>query len=193
MRFLPAEVRTVTMTKVGFVILLEAEDGRILPIHIGPAEAQSILLVLNDVAVPRPLTHDLCLNMLERLAAEIDSVIIQDLRKETFFATLNLVTGPGDGIAIDCRPSDAIALALRCGAAILIAESVLDRAGFQPDDEEDADAPPENTAAGPPAEDIPPDPLQRLQAALRRAISEERYEDAAKLRDEIARLSRTTS
>src|SRR5437879_1699562 len=98
--------------------------GRELPIWIGPFEAQAIALEMHGVAPPRPLTHDLMKTLVERLGAKLDRVVIEDLRDGNFFATLQRA-GPGGGdIALDARPSDAIALALRLHGPILVHEAL---------------------------------------------------------------------
>jgi bifunctional DNase/RNase len=194
-----AEVKTVTMSRAGFVVLLEGvEDERVLPIHIGPPEAQSILLFLNDVPVARPLTHDLFRNVLESMAARIDRIVVNDLRQETFFATMSLTAG-SDTLQVDCRPSDAIALALRCAAPIYIEESVMARAGIHLQDEDAEEgagadeAPPqteEDAAQHAATKDLSGEGLiKQLKAQLRKAVDEERYEDAAALRDRIGKMS----
>ena len=114
------------------VIVLQAvgeeSDGRLLPIWIGQPEATAILLALEDVDLPRPLTHDLMKNALETLGAYVERVEITRVEEGTFFAAL-VVRTEERTLAIDARPSDSIALAVRTGAPIFVAESVLDEAG----------------------------------------------------------------
>jgi len=112
----------------------KGKAGRELPIWIGPFEAQAIALELHGVAAPRPLTHDLMKTLVERLGAKLDRVVIEDLRDGTFFGTLHLA-GPGGGdIALDARPSDAIALALRLHGPILVDEELFAKvAASQPE------------------------------------------------------------
>jgi len=106
----------------------KAKAGRELAIWIGPFEAQAIAMELEGVAAPRPLTHDLMKALVERLGAKLDRVVIEDLRENTFFATLHL-TGPGGGdLVLDARPSDAIALALRLHGPIVVVEEVFAKA-----------------------------------------------------------------
>ncbi len=112
------------------VVLLREEDGeRLLPIFIGVAEATAIGLVLAGQEPPRPMTHDLMAMLLERLSAELGEVRITELRDRTFYAELHM-GGPGGDEVVSCRPSDAIALAIRVGAPIFAAEEVLDEAGY---------------------------------------------------------------
>lgn len=111
------------------VIILRAMDeegypGRVLPIWIGQPEATAILLALEGVELPRPLTHDLMKNILETLGAYIERVEITRVQEGTFFAAL-VVRAEERAHAIDARPSDSIALAVRVGAPIYVAENVM--------------------------------------------------------------------
>lgn len=106
------------------VILRESEGERILPIWIGPGEAQAIRRILSDETFPRPLTHDLCYLIAEGLKAKITKVVIADLRENTFFASIFLER-ESDVLSIDARPSDSIALALRAKAPIYVNETLL--------------------------------------------------------------------
>jgi hypothetical protein len=111
-------------TQQNIVILREAEGQRILPIWIGPGEAQAIRRILSEEPFPRPLTHDLIHIVLEGLKAKITRVIIADLRENTFFASI-IVERDGDVLSVDARPSDSIALALRSKAPIFVNEKLL--------------------------------------------------------------------
>jgi uncharacterized protein len=116
------------------VILREADGERILPIWIGPGEAQAIRRMLSDESFPRPLTHDLCFLIAEGLKAKITKIVIADLRENTFFASIFLEKDT-NVLSIDARPSDSIALALRSKAPIYVNETLL-----QPPPREDAAA-----------------------------------------------------
>lgn len=125
------------------VVLLRpiAEDGsfvgeRVLPIWIGHPEAMAILLGIQGIEVPRPLTHDLLSHTLERLEHTLDHVLITRIEEGTFFAELAL-RGPSGDLAIDARPSDSMALAVRAGCPIFVAEAVLDEAAVIPEPVED--------------------------------------------------------
>jgi bifunctional DNase/RNase len=110
------------------IILLHDEAGqRILPIWVGLFEANAIALQIENVEPPRPMTHDLLRRSIEQLGATVRRVVICDLKESTFFALIHLETAGGP-VAIDARPSDAIALALRTKAPILVEEAVLDHA-----------------------------------------------------------------
>ena len=106
------------------VILREAEGERILPIWIGPGEAQAIRRILSEEPFPRPLTHDLLHLIVEGLKAKIARVVISDLRENTFFASV-LVERDSEVLSIDARPSDSIAVALRAKAPIFVNEKLL--------------------------------------------------------------------
>jgi uncharacterized protein len=103
------------------------EGGRVLPIWIGQPEATAILLALESVELPRPLTHDLLKNVIETLGAYVERVEITRVQEGTFFAAL-IVRAEEKTLAIDARPSDSIALAVRCGAPVFVAEDVMDSA-----------------------------------------------------------------
>ncbi len=108
------------------VLLLEESDGhRALPIWIGINEARSIAAEIEEIESPRPNTHDLAKQMLDELDADIDRVVVTDLRDGTYYARVILRTSSGDR-EIDSRPSDAIALALRSGARVFVLEHLLD-------------------------------------------------------------------
>ena len=110
------------------VLLQEIEGNRVLPIWIGPFEANAIGAVIEGRKFQRPLTHDLILLLLERLKTRISRVVITDLRDTTFFANIYLDAGNGP-VAIDARPSDCIALALRARSPIFVADQVFETSG----------------------------------------------------------------
>ena len=184
-------VKDVRFTKIGFVMLLESErDARILPVFIAPGEAQSILMRLKGIDPKRPLTHDLALSLLTDLGATIRRVVITTIEEETdiFFATILYVVD-GKIRDIDARPSDAVALALRCDAPIWVDGAVMDRAGVDAsrvqvvEDESANDPFAQPVSAG--------DVLSSLEERLHQAIADERYEDAARLRDRIDEMKHT--
>lgn len=127
-------------TQQNIVILRETEGQRILPIWIGPGEAQAIRRILSEEPFPRPLTHDLLVIALEGLKAKITRVVIADLRENTFFASV-VIEHESQVLSIDSRPSDSIALALRAKAPIYVNEKLL-----QPAPEEQAAASGEGAA-----------------------------------------------
>ena len=106
------------------VILRELDGVRILPIWIGPVEAQAIRRLLSDEPFPRPLTHDLLHIIVEGLKAKITRVVIADLRENTFYANI-VIQKDGEVLSIDARPSDSVAVALRAKAQIFVNEQLL--------------------------------------------------------------------
>lgn len=111
-------------SKMPVVILTDKEEKRFLPIWIGVYEADAILVALENIEVPRPMTHDLIKTMLETLGIEVDRIAIHEIKNNTFFAKIHLIKD-GKQFEIDSRPSDAIALALRLDANIFISEQVI--------------------------------------------------------------------
>lgn len=106
------------------VVLLKSEDGgEVLPIWIGPAEGLAIELQLKGGKFERPLTHDLLRSSIEGLGGRVTKVAITELRNSTFFASVYLERN-GDVVVIDARPSDSVALALKCDAPIFVAQDV---------------------------------------------------------------------
>ncbi len=127
-------IRVSLMNYQRVVILKEKMSDRYLPIWIGPAEADAIAVKLQGVAVPRPLTHDLLSSVIDTLGATVNSIIVNDLKNDTFFAKVILEVD-GKQLEVDSRPSDALALAVRTGVTIFADESVLDKAGILLDGE----------------------------------------------------------
>ncbi len=115
------EVKTVTADQTGnfLILLMDDEEKKVLPISIGPLEAQAIALVLQGEVPPRPLTHDLMKTVFEQLGAILEKIVITDIRDSTFYAELHLRQNDQTTI-LDSRPSDAIALALRCDTPIFM-------------------------------------------------------------------------
>ncbi len=122
-------IRVSLMNYQRVVILKEKLADRYLPIWIGPAEADAIAVKLQGVDVPRPLTHDLLRSVIDALGARVNSVVVSDLKNDTFYAKITLDVDGGQ-MEIDSRPSDALALAVRLEAPIYVDESVLDKAGI---------------------------------------------------------------
>jgi bifunctional DNase/RNase len=111
-------------SKMPVVILTDKEEKRFLPIWIGVYEADAILVAIESIEVPRPMTHDLIKTMLETLDITVERVAITDIKNNTFFAKITLKK-EGKDFEIDSRPSDAIALALRMGSTIFVSENVI--------------------------------------------------------------------
>ncbi len=159
-------IRVSLMNYQRVVVLKEKDADRYLPIWIGPAEADAIAVRLQDVAVARPLTHDLLRSVMETLGAKINYILVNDLSNDTFFAKIILNTSDNT-LEIDSRPSDAIALAVRVQVPIFADEAVLEKAGVKLE------------AAGEPAEDV---------TAAARELTPEELEKLSPFRDVIEGL-----
>jgi len=132
-------VRVELPSNTPIVLLRELEGGhRMLPIFIGGPEATAIALALDEVATPRPMTHDLLKNVLDELQATLQRLDITSLSSGTFYAEMHLATPTGE-IQLSCRPSDGIALALRTGSPVFAAPAVVDEAGYTLDDDDAAE------------------------------------------------------
>jgi bifunctional DNase/RNase len=127
------------LKEMPILVLKDDGDGRILPIWIGQYEANAIALQLEGIRVPRPMTHDLLGHVLESLGATVREVRIRDMRGHTFFADLVLLV-QGREVSLDARPSDAVALAVRTGADILVESSLYQRAADREDSGENEDS-----------------------------------------------------
>ena len=126
--------------KQPIVLLKTVEGNRFLPIWIGHAEASAILMTLQGAESPRPMTHDLLVNLVTELRAEVARITITELRDTTFHAMIRLSTS-GEDVEIDCRPSDAIAVAVRTGSPLYAVDAVLDENAIEfehePEDDDD--------------------------------------------------------
>jgi bifunctional DNase/RNase len=170
------------------ILLKEIEGARRLPIIIGAFEAQAIALEMEGIKPPRPLTHDLLKTLVDNLGANVVEIIVNELKENTFYAKI-VLEASGLTNEIDARPSDAIALAVRTYAPIYVNETVMNTAAFIPSDEseipgfENSDI---DSDKKPPSKEAQ---LAALQDKLREALESEEFERAAKLRDDIKRLS----
>jgi uncharacterized protein len=174
-----------------YAILLKEVNGiRRLPIIIGAFEAQAIALEIEGIKPPRPLTHDLLKQVIDSLGATVIEVLIDELKENTFYAKILLEVSALTN-EIDSRPSDAIALAVRSQVPIYVAETVMQIAAFAPSEESEKDILPNEDF------EKEEEPLQKskeaqiaaLQNKLREALESEEYERAAKLRDDIQKLT----
>ena len=186
----PVNVDQLFLSNMGFIVLLKGlHDERTLPIFIGATEAQAIAIQINGVKIPRPLTHDLLKNVLDYLECRLMRIEVCDLKEGTFFAKL-IFERDGIEMDMDSRPSDAIALALRVTAPIYVADKVMDEAG-RVFDKSEIDA--NKGEGGKTEKGKKQTPIEALQAELEKAIEDERYEDAAKLRDKIKDIESSLS
>lgn len=174
------------------LILNETEGNRRLPIIIGTFEAQAIALELEHIKPPRPMTHDLLRNVIQSFNTFVKQITIHELKEGTFYAKVSY-DNDGQSIDQDARPSDAIALAIRFNAPIYVSKMILDEAGIisepKPEDidepsvmkeeEEEKSARPESASDA---------QLRRLEKSLTKAVAEEDYENAARIRDEIRKM-----
>ena len=115
------------ITNMPSVILRDKEGQKVLPIWVGTYEANAIQLQIENITTPRPMTHDLLRNVIHDLKASVEKIVVCDLQDNTFYALIYLDLNGGT-VAIDARPSDAIALALRTRAPIFVEDTVIDSA-----------------------------------------------------------------
>jgi bifunctional DNase/RNase len=185
------------------LVWLKDKDQKVfLPISIGNFEATAIYMELYDEPPPRPICYDLVKTVLGQVNAKVEQVLISDLKDDTFYAEITLRSGD-EVFSVDSRPSDAIALALRLEAPIFAAESVLKEAGLEVEGDDapaiwEVDELDHLASAGPSTmelesvafEDVDTS-VVTLRERLKQAVSNEEYEEAAKIRDELGRLDRT--
>ena len=158
------------------VLLKEENSEKVLPILVGSFEAQSIALALEVVETPRPLTHDLICEMINKIDAKLVSVNISKLDDGVFYATLKL-KGSKFGIKqIDSRPSDAISIALRLNAQIYVKPEIIKEAGVNQEDLSEKSSRTQNFS------------IEDLELKLKKAVEKEEYEKAARLRDKLKEL-----
>lgn len=220
-----AEIWTIARTDQGNAVLVRPIGSEIaVPIFIGQLETQSILIGFGDVTIPRPLTHDLMISLIKRLGAELLRIEITDLKDGTFYARLVLQSTLIDEseFTLDCRPSDALALAVRLKCPVYISEEVVQEAGVSVNlivdaatasaeqelqnltEDQQEGGKPKTPAEGMEDEFLreglplsPPQSAQAqskearrkaLKAELDKAVANEEYERAARLRDLLASL-----
>lgn len=186
--FVPLRILSVNPSSVGassYILLLESDTTQSLrfPIVIGSQEAQSISVYLEKIQTSRPLTHDLCVNLLSYSNVSIQKVLITDFKDGIFYANLE-VFKEGELFQVDARPSDSIALAIRLDIPMLISEKLLHEICIPEEEfldelEDEFDV-------------LEKAPIVRskaeLEGLLQKALQDENYEEAAKLRDEIEKL-----
>nr|AGS51952.1 hypothetical protein [uncultured bacterium contig00003] len=175
-----SDIWSIVKIRHGNAVLLKPRDMDIvIPIFIGTLEMQSILLAREGMSLPRPMTHDLFLNMLNHVNLSIKRVEVFELKDDTFYARLIITGGEYTNekpLIMDSRPSDAFAVAVRKKCPIFTASPVIEQAGipidfFMDTFEEDAD-----------------DKNKSLLEQLEQAVAEEEYEQAAEIRDLIRKL-----
>ena len=134
------------LSNMPMIILRDAEEKRSLPIWVGLPEANAIALELEKITTARPLTHDLLRNVISDLGANVEYVFVNDLSNDTFYARIMLQVD-GRNVEIDSRPSDAIALAVRCDAPIFAADDVVESSAIEMEDEDANPVDPETQIA----------------------------------------------
>ena len=177
----------------GYAVLLQEKDSdRSLPIIVGSSEAQAIALYLEGVDMPRPMTHDLLINVLENLEGEINRVTIARISSGTFYAEIEVSSPQIGETIIDARPSDAIAIALRTLSPIYVSDEVMGAAGI--DNLESGSEVAEHITSEELTKEASEETvLENLNEALEKAVSEEEYEVAARLRDRIKQLEKKST
>lgn len=196
-----------------FLVVLKGREGKFVPISIGCPEGQYLVMAMQQVTFPRPLTHNLLANLLERVKGKVHQLVIHTLKDETFHAYL-LVQTHDEVFYLDCRPSDGMILATLMAIPIFMSPEVMAEAGRElsgmlniaelgeelsgaEEDSEDADLVDvddleENRVAvtgfAPGLTGPPPTELDALRAQLNRLVAEEAYEEAARVRDQISQL-----
>ena len=176
-----AEIWTVARTDIGNAVLVKPLGSeRAVAILIGQLEAQSILIGLGIVPMPRPLTHDLFISMMDKINVSVERVEITDLKDGTFYARMLMKQGMKK-LSIDSRPSDALGIAARIRCPLYISEAIVDEAGVAI-----------NLITEEETEQTPPDEKEmertRLEEELQKAIDDENYEEAARIRDQMKEL-----
>jgi bifunctional DNase/RNase len=166
------------------------EQSTMVSIIIGSAEAQSIAIFLEGIELDRPFTHDLFCNVLMDRSIDVEYVVIDDVHDETFFASMAF----NDGTLVDCRPSDAISIAIRLGSPILINNDVVDSMSFEYKNVKGMEEEPlkekksKRSSKKKQKDELADVGLEDLQKRLEEAIEKEDYETAIKLRDMINRI-----
>ncbi len=174
-----------------FTLIMGEVDGvRRLPIVIGMFEAQAIAIEIEKIIPNRPMTHDLFKSFSDSFQFEIDKVVISDMKEGVFYAKIHSKSELAS-VEIDSRPSDAIAIAVRFGCSIFCSEKVLSEAGIEFTEEEkqeESKKPSKSVAskgAAPKENTLKDFSLDKLNTMLDKAIGDEDYEKAARIRDEI--------
>lgn len=172
------------------VMLKEVEGGRKVPIIVGSNEAQAIAMAIEGIEMPRPMTHDLLLDILHSLDVDIKHIIISDIRNGTFFAKIGMTTLASGDVVVDSRPSDAIAIGLRSMVPIFVEDIVFNSVSVIEQSECEGEEPLQKVTEIMQPLTSSEDMLDNLYEALNRAVEEEEYEVAARLRDRIKEIEK---
>lgn len=145
----------VSLTNQNRLILLKEKEGTLsLPVFIGQFEAESIVLALQEIEISRPQPHDLILSAVKALGGRILSAEITEMRSATFIAEIVLEDSAGGEVRIDCRPSDAVAAALRAHVPFYVRRSLMDAYGIQPEEDIRTKRPPKKSPGDPDDDDL---------------------------------------
>lgn len=185
---------SVTQSHNYAVVLGEVSGKRRLPIVIGGFEAQAIAVAMENMSPNRPLTHDLFKNTLETFSVKLVEVVINNLLDGIFYAQLICIGSDGQEFVIDSRTSDAIAMAVRFECPIYTFEFIMESAGIILNQEEESELQSQKKSrdltaskSSPSSNDLTTFSVEALHKLLEKVLSEENYEKAAKIRDEIER------
>lgn len=177
---IPVKVQKITYyhpNRSYAVILKELDGDRRLPVLIGAFEAQSIAMAMEYMETPRPLTHDLITNLIKGIDANLSAVKIIKLKDGVFYSVLDIQSNKIGQREIDSRPSDALAIALRMHAPILVSKEIMNEAIVLEKDLQNIE------------DEIEQEPMiETLEKQLQKAIDEEEYEVAARIRDKIKNI-----
>ncbi|PKL14669.1 MAG: bifunctional nuclease [Spirochaetae bacterium HGW-Spirochaetae-6] len=188
-----ADILDITFSDMGFIVFLKPLTWRsgediAVPIFIGIPEAQSIAIQFNKIRSPRPLIMDLFKNIFDLMQVDVKKVVISDLIDKTFYGKIYLSDGLGKQYKVDARSSDALIMALRFNSEIFIKKYIIEEAGILI--KKEAIVPKEKTGGKP---NKLKTRLQVLEDELKKALDEERYEEAAEIRDEIKQIKGETN
>ena len=177
---IPVKIQKITYyhpSRSYAVILKELDGDRSLPVLIGAFEAQSIAMAMEYMETPRPLTHDLITNLIKGIDANLSAVKIIKLKDGVFYSVLDIKSNKIGQREIDSRPSDALAIALRMHAPILVSTEIMNEAIILEKDLQNIE------------DEMEQDPMiENLEKQLQKAIEEEEYEVAARIRDKIKNI-----
>ncbi|MFP4546715.1 MAG: bifunctional nuclease domain-containing protein [Fidelibacterota bacterium] len=168
------------------IILNDNEKDLQLPIIIGTFEAQAIALGIENIKMPRPMTHDLLTNIMKKEGIKVEKIVITQLKEGTFYAKIYYINTKNEVVQLDSRPSDAIAIALRTNSDIFVTEQVMKEAGQKIDLEVLGNK--QNNPANPASNIDILDKIHDYQLKMQDAIEMENYELAAEFRDKIKNL-----
>lgn len=188
------KITEISVSNLGFAVFLrpveEEQFKKILPIFIGRLELHAIQSVLEGIIPPRPMTHDLVVNVLNEMKIRVERVKIVDIRDNTFYGEIEFRPENGEDVVVmDARPSDCMALAVRLKAPVFVAESVLEQAGVEVEESagEEAGVRVPESGEGDASEFKSEEEV--LRQRLEVAVQAENFEEAAIIRDQLKSLT----